>query len=127
VSVLLVDDDEGSRAATETVLRERGADVLFASSAEEALEMVKRLRPDVLLARLVPRGADGHRLIRALREIPPERGGLTPAAALSEVAATQDKLDALLAGYQVHLAQPVAPPELATVVASLAGRTRDCY
>jgi len=127
VSVLLVDDDETSREATRGLLRERGANVLLASSAEEALEMVMRLRPDVLLARVNGRGEESHQLIRAVREIPPERGGLTPAAVLSEERAAEDRMKSLMAGYQIHLAQPVEALELATVVASLAGRTRDLF
>jgi hypothetical protein len=44
---------------------------------------------------------------------------------LSDEAAADERLRSLLAGYQVHLAQPVAAHELATVTANLAGRTRD--
>jgi PAS domain S-box-containing protein len=125
VSVLVVDADAPAREATSGVLRERGADVLLAGSADEALEMVRRLRPDVLLARFNGRGEESQRLIRAIRDFPPERGGLTPAAVLSGQAAPEDQIRSLLAGYQIHLAEPVEPPELATVIASLAGRTRD--
>jgi PAS domain S-box-containing protein len=127
VSVLLVDDEEASREATRGLLSERGADVSLASSAEEALELIGRLRPDVLLTRLNGRGEESHRLIRAVREIPPERGGLTPAAVLSQERAAEDRMKSLLAGYQIHLAQPVEPLELTMVVASLAGRTRDLF
>jgi len=125
VSVLVADGDAAAREATAAVLRERGADVLLAASADEALEMVERLRPDVLLARLHGPGDESQRLIRAVRDIPPERGGLTPAAVLGGRAAPEDQMQSLLAGYQIHLAEPVDPPELATVIASLAGRTRD--
>jgi signal transduction histidine kinase len=124
VSVLLVDADRAERERTSALLSERGAEVVPASGAQEALELVKRLRPHVLLS--VERAeADGHQLIRSLREMPPERGGLTPAAVLSDVAAPEDRLRSLLAGYQVHLARPVTGHELAAVTANLAGRTRD--
>jgi signal transduction histidine kinase len=125
VSVLVVDAEPAGRERTAALLRERGAGVLQASGLEEALELVKRLRPHVLLARVGRGEEEGYRLIRAVREIPPERGGLTPAAVLSDEAAADERLRSLLAGYQVHLAQPVAAHELATVTANLAGRTRD--
>ena len=125
VSVLVVDAEPAGRERTAALLRERGADVLQASGLEEALELVKRLRPHVLLARVGRGEEEGYRLIRAVREIPPERGGLTPAAVLSDEAAADERLRSLLAGYQVHLAQPVAAHELATVTANLAGLTRD--
>jgi CheY-like chemotaxis protein len=50
---------------------------------------------------------------------------LTPAAALTAYAGTEDRLRALAAGYQIHVPKPVQPAELAAVVASLArGLTR---
>ena len=125
VSVLLVDPEPEGRERTGALLRERGADVLQASGLEEALEVVKRRRPHVLLARVGHGGEEAYRLIRAVREMPPEGGGLTPAAVLSDDAAAHERLRSLLAGYQVHLAQPVAGHELAAVTANLAGRTRD--
>jgi CheY-like chemotaxis protein len=125
VSVLLVDPERAGRERTCALLRDRGAEVLQASGLDEALAVVKRQRPHVLLARVGPGEEEGHRLIRAVRELPPERGGLTPAAALSDGVAAGARLRSLLAGYQVHLAQPVAAQELAAVTANLAGRTRD--
>jgi CheY-like chemotaxis protein len=124
VSVLLVGADASARAATGHLLRGRGAEVLDATSAEQALEMVKRLRPDVLLSYVGWPAEESNRLIRAVRDLPPARGGLTPAAAFGGEASAEERLRSLLAGYQTHLAQPVALDDLAMVVASLAGRTR---
>jgi len=45
-----------------------------------------------------------------------------PAAALTAYARREDRVRTLLAGYQVHLAKPVAPDELVTVVSILGGR-----
>jgi signal transduction histidine kinase len=125
VTVLLVDAEPEGRERTGALLRERGAQVLQAAGPEEALEVVRRLRPQVLLARVGRGEEEAYRLIRAVREMPPEGGGLTPAAVLGGDAAADDRLRSLLAGYQVHLAQPVAAHELAVVTANLAGRTRD--
>ncbi len=68
-------------------------------------------------------GEDGYWLIRRVRALPAERGGGTPAVALTAYARTEDRVRALTAGYQVHLAKPVEPAELIAAVASLAGRT----
>jgi PAS domain S-box-containing protein len=124
VSVVLVSADPAARAATGRLLRDRGAEVLDAASAEEALDMVRRLRPDVLLSHVGESAEESNRLIRAVRELPPERGGLTPAAAFGGEANAGERMKSLLAGYQTHLAQPVAHDELAMVAASLVGRTR---
>ena len=65
----------------------------------------------------------GYALMRRIRALPPEKGGRTPAAALTAFARNEDRTAALVAGYQTHLAKPVNPAELIAVVANLAGRT----
>jgi CheY-like chemotaxis protein len=67
-------------------------------------------------------GTDGYQLIRELRLRTPQEGGSVPAAALTAYARTEDRMRALRAGFQLHLAKPVQPSELVTVVASLAAR-----
>jgi CheY-like chemotaxis protein len=69
-------------------------------------------------------GTDGYQLIRELRLRPPQEGGSVPAAALTAYARTEDRMRALRAGFQLHLAKPVQPSELVTVVASLAARRK---
>jgi PAS domain S-box-containing protein len=124
VRVLVAEGDAAACEASSAVLRERGAETLAAASADEALGMVRRQRPHVLLARLGGRAEETERLIRAIRDMPPEKGGLTPAAVLSGREAAEDRMRSLLAGYQIHLAEPVEPGKLAAVIASLAGRRR---
>ncbi|WP_375471184.1 hypothetical protein [uncultured Nostoc sp.] len=58
-----------------------------------------------------------------LRSQPPELGGNIPAAALTADAKAEDRMRAIQEGYQVHLPKPIEAAELATVVASLVGRT----
>jgi CheY-like chemotaxis protein len=58
-------------------------------------------------------------LMRRIRELPPDRGGRVPAIALTAYARTEDRLQALRAGYQMHVPKPVEPDELRAVVASL--------
>jgi hypothetical protein len=69
-------------------------------------------------------------LIRKVRAIEragdissPQQGGKIPAAALTAYARPEDRMRAIQEGYQLHLPKPVEPAELATVVASLVGRT----
>jgi CheY-like chemotaxis protein len=65
---------------------------------------------------------DGYEFISWVRGMPAEKGGLTPAAALTAFARSEDRQRALIAGFQSHIAKPVEPSELITLVASLAGR-----
>ena len=66
---------------------------------------------------------DGFSLIAKVRELPPERGGRIPAAALTAYVRAEDRVKVLRAGFQLHVPKPIEPAELVTVVANLARRT----
>jgi CheY-like chemotaxis protein len=118
--VLVVDDEPDARETLQQILEHCDAEVLTAGSAREAMAAVESWKPHVLLSDIGMPGEDGYSLIRRLRELPPERGGRTPAAALTAFARGEDRRRALRAGFQMHVAKPVEVQELAAVVASLA-------
>jgi CheY-like chemotaxis protein len=122
VRVLVVDDDEDARRLTSRVLMQAGADVDAVSNVEDALTSVGQRQPHVLVSDLGMPVRDGFELIREVRGLGYSFQEL-PAVALTAFARTDDRRRALLAGFQVHLAKPVDPKELAVVVASLVGRT----
>ena len=124
VSVLLVDDDEDTREAMVIGLERYGARVSTASSASEALGLLERERPHVLVADVGMPGEDGHALLQKVRALPAERGGATPAIALTAYASERDRLNALRIGFQIHVPKPATPAELAAAVASLVTRAR---
>ncbi|MDQ1612289.1 MAG: hypothetical protein QOG00_2220, partial [Pyrinomonadaceae bacterium] len=121
--VLLVEDEPDSREMLVVVLTQCRAEVRAVSNAADALSQLESWRPDVLISDIEMPGEDGYTLIRKVRALPPERGGKIPAAALTAYARAEDRMRALLAGFQLHVPKPVEPAELAAVVASLAGRT----
>jgi PAS domain S-box-containing protein len=123
VRVLVVEDEADARHLLAAVLQKRGARVFMASSAVEALEMLEKERPDVLLSDIALQEQDGYELIRKVRTLPAERGGRIPAAALTGYGRLEDRMRALSAGFQLHAAKPVEPAELIAVVASLAGKS----
>ncbi|MDB4974956.1 MAG: uncharacterized protein JWN48_3297, partial [Myxococcaceae bacterium] len=61
-------------------------------------------------------------LIRRIRQLPQERGGRTPALALTAYARSEDRSDALRAGFSMHLTKPIEPTELLLVIAALVRR-----
>jgi CheY-like chemotaxis protein len=87
---------------------------------QEARERLARQPPDVLLSDLRMPGEDGIQLIREVRALDLQRGTRTPAAALTALARTDDRRRALSAGYQMHVAKPIDPYELAVTVDQLA-------
>lgn len=120
--VLVVDDEPDSRELVAMVLKGRDANVVSLGSALEALEKIQREPFDVLLSDIGMPGMDGYALISEIRQLPVERGGKIPAAALTAYAGLEDRRRMLSAGYQMHIPKPVEPAELAKVVADLAER-----
>jgi signal transduction histidine kinase len=120
--LLVVDDDPGARELISGMLEGFGAQVRVAEGGQAALTMLVAERPDVLIADLGMPEMDGYELIGQVRALEPDFGGLTPAVAVTAYASPQDRLRALQAGYQNHVAKPVEAEELAIVIASLAGR-----
>jgi PAS domain S-box-containing protein len=123
VRVLVVEDEVDARHLLAAVLQKRGARVYMAASGAEALEILEREQPDVLLSDIALQDQDGYDLIRKVRSLPQERGGRIPAAALTGYGRLEDRMRALSAGFQLHAAKPVEPAELVAVVASLAGKS----
>ncbi|HEU4596866.1 MAG TPA: CHASE domain-containing protein [Pyrinomonadaceae bacterium] len=122
--VLVVDDDDDSRLFVSTALKAHGAQVTLAASAAEAYVRLKETRPDVMVSDIGMPVVDGFELMRKIRALGADEGGRTPAAALTAYARPEDREQALAAGYQLHIAKPADPAELATLVAGLAGRKR---
>ena len=123
ISVLVLDDEEDARSLISRVLEECRARVVVASSVSQAMEILQRERPMVLVSDIGMPDVDGYEFIRRVRQLSHRQGGKTPAAALTAFARSEDRTRALRAGYQSHVAKPVEPSELVAVVASLAGRT----
>jgi PAS domain S-box-containing protein len=123
VKVLIVDDEPDARALLERVLTQYHAVVSTADSADQGLVVLRDQMPDVLVSDIGMPHKDGYQFIREVRRLAPENGGRVPAIALTAFARSEDRTRAMIAGYQVHIAKPIEPQELAVTVGSLAGRT----
>jgi signal transduction histidine kinase/ActR/RegA family two-component response regulator len=124
LKVLVVDDEADARELIKHVLAACDAQVLTASSAEQAVAIVAAERPHVLVSDIGMPDADGYQLLRTVRALGPERGGNLPAIALTAFARSEDRTRALRAGFLVHVSKPVEPAELVASVASVAGRAQ---
>ena len=120
--VLIVDDERDTLDLVTMELAEHGAKVTGATTAEEALSILEKSEFDVLISDIAMPGTDGYALIRKLRKLEAGRETKLPAVALTAYARVQDRMRAILAGFNTHVAKPVEATELITVVASLAGR-----
>jgi CheY-like chemotaxis protein len=122
--ILLVDDEADSRDLLTLVLSSSGARVTSAISAAEVFDRIKKEKFDVLISDIGMPEEDGFSLIRKIRELPNEQSGSVPAIALTAYARAEDRVQAMRAGFQIHIAKPVEPAELIAVVENLAGQMK---
>ena len=118
VRVLVTDDDMNARELLAVILENAGAELRAAASAEDALMILQTWAPDVVLSDIEMPGEDGYGLIEKVRRHSASRGQVV-AIALTAHARPEDRLRALEAGFQWHLAKPVDPAELLRVIATL--------
>jgi CheY-like chemotaxis protein len=120
VRVLLVDSSPYIRSVVAAMLEDSGATVTAVATADEALETLERERPEVLVSALAMPDKGGYWLIGKVRSLPLERGGSTPAAALTGFTGPEHRASILRAGFQYHIEKPVTRDNLSGIVALLA-------
>ena len=117
--ILVVDDDPDTSELLKTLLGTCGAEVRVAGSSAQAIDILDRWIPDVLVSDIGLPGEDGYALMRRVRSRLPAGGGNVPAVALTAHAREEDRLLALEAGFQRHVPKPPDPTQLVSVVADL--------
>jgi two-component system CheB/CheR fusion protein len=120
--VLVLDDDPGTLEAILDVFRLSGAVVKSASSVAEALLAFEMFGPQVMVCDIAMPDSDGYAFIRKLRARGPDRGGDTPALALTALSSPEDRRRAIAAGYHDHMAKPVDIDRLRDMVVELLKR-----
>jgi CheY-like chemotaxis protein len=120
VHVMAVDDDPDAVTLIAELLEAAGARVSTAGSAEDALRAMDSDPPQVLVTDLGMPVVDGFQLIGRVRAHHNPLVRRVPAAALTAYARSEDRVRALGAGFQIHLAKPIDPTELLATVAALA-------
>ena len=123
VRILAVDDDRDALALIREILEATGATVLTADSAQEALSVLGRTTPHILVADLGMPRMNGFDLIDRMRRSDRAEIRTIPAIAVTAFARSEDRAKSLRTGFQMHLAKPVDPAELMAAIASLARRT----
>jgi CheY-like chemotaxis protein len=117
--VLIIEDEADTRHLLKEILEQAGAIVRTGTSAAEARTQLAQREPDVLISDIGMPDEDGYSLIRSLRELRSGMGATVPAIAMTAYVSEEDRMRALRAGFQVHLAKPVNPVELIGVVSAL--------
>src|SRR5262249_57418389 len=110
VHVLVVDNDLDARELLAVILQRSGARVTLADSAAGAMKVLDESLPHAILADIEMPEEDGFALVRQVRGLPPDQGGLIPVVAVTAYASDSDRARALAAGIPGHTAQPGPTP-----------------
>lgn len=119
--IAVVDDDLNTLTLLSIALREQGAEVNAVSSGREAMRLLAKWHPHVLLSDISMPEEDGYSLMRRVRALPEEQGGRIVALALTAMAGAEDRARAMEAGFDGHISKPV---DLSTLVETVARLTR---
>jgi signal transduction histidine kinase/CheY-like chemotaxis protein len=121
ISILIVDDENDARELLVAMLQNFGASVRAIGSANEAIDLLKRgvLTPDILVSDVGMPDTDGFALIRSIRALDSPKARSLPAIAVTAYANPEDRVRALVAGYQNHIPKPVDPNALAAAIVRL--------
>ena len=124
LQVLVVDSDPDSRYLLTILFEEYGVETIAATSALEALEILKQIKPDLLISELRLPNEDGYSLMDKVKAIESGRHVHIPAIALTVYAREDDRAHALSVGFEEHLPKPFDIDEL---LATVAGLTRQVH
>src|SRR5262249_59395169 len=121
VSILIVDDETDARELLVAMLENFGATVRAIGSACEAIELLvsAEWQPDVLVSDMGMADTDGFALIRSIRALDSPKTRILPAIAVTAYANPEDRVRALVAGYQNHIPKPVDANALAAAIVRL--------
>lgn len=119
--LLLVDDEPGVRISVKEYLQEVGGfDVQVASNANEALQMLEKQTPDLVISDIMMPLVDGYEFLKKLRDDP--RFKNLPVIFLTARGMTTDRIKGYQAGVDAYLSKPFEPDELVAMVENLLGR-----
>jgi CheY-like chemotaxis protein len=121
IKILVVDDQADARDLIGQILTHCGAKVLPAASAEEALSLFKKERPDVIVTDIGMPDMDGFELLRKLRALEHDRTRDIPAIAVTAFARPEDRARAMSAGFAAYLSKPI---DISELLGSIAGINR---
>jgi two-component system, OmpR family, response regulator len=119
MSILYVDDSADERELFEVRFSLLGARVNSVGTIEAALDSLASTDVDLLVSDIRLEGQDGYDLIRRVRSLSPENGGLVPAIAVTALVRDSDREMALGSGFDRHIAKPYDADALVRAVTDL--------
>ncbi len=115
--ILIVEDNPQNMRLVEMVLRTQNYTLLRATDGEEALDMAKRERPDLIIMDIQLPKMNGLEVTRKLRETP--AFSHTPIIGVTAYAMKGDRERVIESGCDAYLSKPISTRELPGVVAEM--------
>lgn len=106
--VLLADDEDAIRAGLAAALTRAGFRVVEGRNGREALQLVEKHQPDVIVLDILMPELDGREVCRRLRQA----NNWTPVIMLTQLSATGEKISSLEEGADEYLNKPFDSYEL---------------
>lgn len=117
--VLVVEDEPGIASILSAYLERDGLRTRVAQDGEEALQLFRQLRPDLVLLDIHLPKVDGVDVLRVIRN-----EGQVPVIMVTALAGDVDKLLALRMGADDYVVKPFNPPEVVARVRAVLRRTQ---
>ncbi|MBE9180681.1 response regulator transcription factor [Oculatella sp. LEGE 06141] len=114
--LLLIDDDPNLILLVKDYLEFRGYEVVTAENGQEALEVLQKDTPDMIICDVMMPQMDGYSLVEHVRKDP--RTSWIPVLFLSAKGQSQDRVKGLNTGADVYMVKPFEPEELVAQVES---------
>jgi CheY-like chemotaxis protein len=117
--VLIVDDNRASRDLVRAILKTVRCDIIEATHGQEALDLIRKQRPDLVLLDVDMPGLDGLAVVKKIRE----ETSLAdlPVLAVTAFAMEGDREKGMAAGFTAYLTKPVRAALLRLQVQHLLG------
>jgi len=120
LKVCIVDDHDDSLYMLTLILENCQAEIKTAKSVDDAIQIIEKWKPDVVISDIVIPDKDGYSLIRFIRHKEGCCGGFIPAIALTACVTPESYKAAINAGFQEFICKPFDIDEVVTTVAKIA-------
>ncbi|MFM2062738.1 MAG: hypothetical protein RLZZ507_2408 [Cyanobacteriota bacterium] len=122
LKILVVDDDLGTRLSISDYLELSGYSVIMADDGQDALSMVEKNHPDLMVTDIVMPRMNGYELVRRVRQQAEFR--LLPVILLTARTKTQERILGYQSGCDLYLPKPFELEELAAAIRNLLERSQ---
>jgi DNA-binding NarL/FixJ family response regulator len=120
--ILVADDNLGTRLSVSDYLEISGYSVITAEDGQQALSMIDRYHPHLIVTDINMPKLDGYELVRKVRQRPEFR--LLPVVFLTERSSTEERIRGYQLGCDMYLPKPFEMQELSAVIRNLLERSQ---